>query len=267
MDDVVYNRQLNKYVARTLASGVKPFEIALKPLIDCNYGEVRGYAAELIVKSVVCGTLTPDDVFASSAEDGIKTSYSLRAIGKAADASAAIAAAGKRHSFVSVRVSDTLLTNGDPYNALKDAVGGSDADVALEFDADVTQIESARLADAFSSIRAAKIKVTVNGYGGDNFSIEKLLSACPDFVITAKKTAELTVDTEKATAVAPMLNFVKSLGGSIIAGGIDNDAELREFRARDAFAFFASDKYKGNFAGITNITSLDAVLAAGGSDD
>ena len=259
-----YNLQLNNFAVRTVNSGVKPLELRYFPVYDCYYGEVRAYRVFLDVNSVIAGSLDGFSITDSLTDDEVGLRYSLRALYKAASVERRVIDSGKKAAYSFIKVTDSLIYADDPYSLVKNALnafGGCER-LAFEFNASVMQAETNRLSEAFSSIRAANVKIAVNGYGGDVFPIEKLLSVCPDFVFTDEKLAEYSVNVEKSAAVAPVLNLVKSLGGNVIADGVRGDNELREFRARDSFGFIPAKNYKGNVAATANPLSADDILKA-----
>ena len=261
-----YEQKFNILVEESVKSGVKPLELRFQPACDCNYGEIRAIRSELRVNSVLAGVIDPENYLAQSDEQTL-TEISLKAIDKAIKAINALESRGVRYKFLSVKVDTAIALNADPYSLIKTALEKASATgekLCLEFPASVTDISGEKLKNAFSDIRAAKVKIAVGGYGGENFAMEKLLSACPNVIYTDPTLAKLALSDEKAAAVAPMLNFAKSLGAEIIADGVENDDELREFRSRDALAFIPSENYRGNTAVKKGFITLKDVI--GGND-
>ena len=242
-------KQLNNLVARTLNSGIKPFDVFAETVYDCVYGEAAGYKFSLYVNSLITGRLTPEEYMRSGAEEKILSEISFRAIKKTVALVNAAAENEKPVKTVFVRCAAAILNERDLYSRItaiinKDNLRG--AEVYLEFFAEALETETEVLKNAFSDIRAAGLKIAVDGYGGQGFSIEKIISVCPDAVFTDGRVAGLATDREKNAAVAPLINLVKGLGGKVIAEGVDNDDELREFRTRDCFGFVPSSNYRGN---------------------
>lgn len=246
-------KQLNSYVARTIASGVKPLETVLEAVYDCYYGEIKGYRASLTVNSVVSGTLYPEEYMRSAADGKLLNDISLKAIKKACKIKKIFDRAqekdGLRSGELYIRCSSSLLEDNELYTRLKDvlsALGNSGKGLYLEFYPEAFELDTEILKNAFRDIRAAGLKVAVDGYGGKDFPIEKVISVCPDAVFTSTELNALVTDRERYSAVAPLLNLVKSLGGKAIAEKVDYDEELREFRARDCAGFVPSEKYSGS---------------------
>lgn len=241
-------KQLNNLVKRTLSSGVKPLEAILEPVYDCFYGETEAYRVCLWVNSVISGALKPEDYLRAQADGKILADVSVRALKKAIGLKKRLIEDGDNKIALYVRCSVALLTEPDLYYRLKSLLKAENYDGAgiyLEFYPEAFETETEILKSAFCDVRAAGLKIAIDGYGGEGFPLEKLLSVCPDTVFADEKLAEMATDREKNAAVAPLVNLVKSLGGRVIATGVRSDEQLREFRARDCLGFVPSDKYSG----------------------
>lgn len=262
-------RQLNNLVARTLQSGVKPFEIALEPVYDCYYGEAEAYRASLFVNSILSGRLAPEDYMRHGTDEKILSDVSLRALKKIlalkkklsgeteAEASeTATIGTATRIKAIFVRCATALLSEPELYSRIKAVLKSENADgdgIYLEFFPEAFEAETDVLKAAFGDVRAAGLKVAIDGYGGENFPIEKLLVVCPDAVFTDESVSKLVTDREKSAAVAPLINLVKGLGGKVIAENVGNDDELREFRTRECFGFIPSSAYSGSTGAVKRI--------------
>ncbi len=250
---VTDSEKLNIYVKRTVLGGVKPIELFFEPVLDNDMGEYVAYRAYAKVNSVVTGVLSPSDYLGANVSEKVMVDFTVAVIKKTVAAACELSENGVKYGFISVKCPTSLVYAENLYSKIKVAVALGEAEnsgfkpekICLEFNADVMQTESEKLKSFFSDLRAAGVKVAVSGYGGEEFSIEKLLSACPDVLFTDEKFTRLICDREKGSAVAPILNVAKSLGGIIVAEGVTNDEELREFRTRDCFGFIPSETYRG----------------------
>ena len=265
-------KQLNNLVARTLQSGVKPFEMILEPVYDCYYGEAEAYRVSLAVNSIISGRLAPEDYLRGGSDGKLLADVSLRALKKALALKKTLEAKSETDdgSTVSgnatnidstninpinvkaifVRCATALFSEPELYSRIRAVLKSENADgegVYLEFFPEAFEAETDALKGAFGDIRAAGLKVAIDGYGGENFPIEKLLAVCPDAVFSDGKLPKLVTDREKSAAVAPLINLVKGLGGKVIAENVENDEELREFRTRECFGFIPSANYSGSF--------------------
>ena len=117
--------------------------------------------------------------------------------------------------------------------------------ICLEFDASATDADGETLNEFFAEARALSLKIAVDGLGGEGFALEKLLCACPDFAFTSARLNAIATDAEKKNALAPVVNLLANLGGRVVAAEIENDEELREYRARDIFGFLPGAGYAG----------------------
>lgn len=274
--------KLNISVKRAIESGIKPIEITLCPIFDLNYGEIKGYKAELVLKSVVAGTVFANEYF-NAANEKLLNKLALRAIKKAAETVYSFKKSGVDVKMLFIRMPASFIysqnvfglidaekekikniktknnrgekNNGD-INSNFAEQGETDEifvekickKICLCFDEQATFADDKTLSSAFSDIRAAGFKTALSGYGGDNFAIEKVINACPDYVFASRGLAELCQNREKSAAVAPLINLIKSLGGELIAENVFSDDELREFRARDCFGFIPASDYNGRMA-------------------
>lgn len=245
----ISDKTVYAYVRRTLSSGVKPIDFLLTPVYDAYYGEVTAYRGYLRVNSIVAGTLLPVDYIDSDATDETLIEFGYRAIEKTLRLKRVGVNDLSLAKWISIKVPTSLVYDDDLYENLKRTVAGSASvfvgDVYLEFPPSLMQIAENRLISALSDIRASGFKVAVSGFGGKAFPMEKLLHACPDMLFSDSEISNLALSREKKTALAPIINYAKSLGATVVACNVSCDEQLREFRARDVLSFVADDNYKG----------------------
>lgn len=243
-----YTEQLNIYVQQTLSNRIRPIELLLCPIYDCYQGEALAYRAVVRVNSIIAGVIDQDVYLNGNVDESLMAEFTLLSIKKAMQAGKALKSAERRFSRIFVRCPLPFVFGEDIYaslSALNEGDGRSDTGICLEFDREIMEMGTERLIAAFSDIRSAGFAVAVSGYGGQGFAIEKLLSACPDYVFLDGSVTELVLNREKRSALPPLINLVRGLGGEVIACEVSSDDELREFRSRDCFGFLPSDSYKG----------------------
>lgn len=245
----ISDKTVYAYVRRTLSSGVKPIDFLLTPVYDAYYGEVTAYRGYLRVNSIVAGTLLPVDYIDSDATDETLIEFGYRAIEKTLRLKRVGVNDLSLAKWISIKVPTSLVYDDDLYENLKRTVASSApvfvGDVYLEFPPSLMQIAENRLISALSDIRASGFKVAVSGFGGKAFPMEKLLRACPDMLFSDSEISNLALSREKKTALAPIINYAKSLGATVVACHVSCDEQLKEFRARDVLSFVADDNYKG----------------------
>lgn len=261
--------QLNILVSRTVFSGVRPIELVVQPIYDCDYGEIKAYRIYAKINSITFGVLSSEDYVDYSSNDKLLIELGHNLISKAVSFLMALSAQ-ERIRFVSLVCPTSIIYDKDLYSFLKKLVVANDENarkLCLEFSSSVSDLDSETLKNALIDIKAAGVKTAIDGYGGVNFSIEKLLAACPDYLFCDKSLAGLSTDYEKSGAIAPMINLAKSLGANVIAQGIESDVELREFRSRDAFGFIPDSSYKGSLEVSAKTFMTYELLARGEEDD
>ena len=264
----VFGEKFNTYVERSLSSGIKSLEMVFTPISDCYGGAPVAISSAVQVNSVISGTISPDSYLNAPLEKELLTDISLRAIIKSALAKIELEEKSYKFKFLSVRCSNSLVYSKDLYSLLCTtlaSVGTSPNRLCLEFDGSVMSVDEKVLHPAFADIRAAGLSVAVRGYG-EEFSMEKLLGVCPDYLFTGDKLARLVLNREKRGAVAPIINFAKSLGSDVIACGIVRDEELYEFRSRECFGYIPDKNYKGAYADRKDFLSVEALMKEGESN-
>ena len=252
----IYNEKLNIFAWRTLGSGVKPIETMLTPVFEADFGDVAAYRMQLKINSIVAGVLGENDYLSAQIPEDIAVKYALRSVRKAVAAFAELTKNNLPCSMLFVRCPVALIyaenAGGLLSSELSGAVTENDVDarafagkICLEFDASATDADGETLNTFFAEARALSLKIAVDGLGGEGFALEKLLCACPDFAFTSARLNAIATDAEKKNALAPVVNLLANLGGRVVAAEIENDEELREYRARDIFGFVPGAGYAG----------------------
>ena len=252
----IYNEELNIFARRTLGSGVKPIETTLTPVFEADFGDVAAYRMQLKINSVVAGVLGENDYLSAQIPEDIAVKYALRSVRKAVAAFAELTKNNLPCSMLFVRCPVALIYAENAGGLLSSELSGAatenDVDarafagkICLEFDASATDADGETLNTFFAEARALSLKIAVDGLGGEGFALEKLLCACPDFAFTSARLNAIATDAEKKNALAPVVNLLANLGGRVVAAEIENDEELREYRARDIFGFVPGAGYAG----------------------
>ena len=252
----IYNEKLNIFARRTLGSGVKPIETMLTPVFEADFGDVAAYRMQLKINSVVAGVLGENDYLSAQIPEDIAVKYALRSVRKAVAAFAELTKNNLPCSMLFVRCPVALIYAENAGGLLSSELSGAatenDVDaraiagkICLEFDASATDADGENLNTFFAEARALSLKIAVDGLGGEGFALEKLLCACPDFAFTSARLNAIATDAEKKNALAPVVNLLANLGGRVVAAEIENDEELREYRARDIFGFVPGAGYAG----------------------
>ena len=252
----IYNEKLNIFARRTLASGVKPIETLLTPVFEADFGDVAAYRMQLKINSIVAGVLGENEYLSAQIPENTAVKYALRSVRKAVAAFAELTKNNLPCSMLFVRCPVALIyaenAGGLLASELSGAATENDVDarafagkICLEFDASATDADGETLNEFFAEARALSLKIAVDGLGGEGFALEKLLCACPDFAFTSARLNAIATDAEKKNALAPVVNLLANLGGRVVAAEIENDEELREYRARDIFGFVPGAGYAG----------------------
>lgn len=252
----IYSQKLHIFARRTLESGVKPIQTLLTPVFEPDFGDTVAYRVQLKINSVVSGALGAEDYLSSQLSERVALKYALRSVRKAIFAYAALAERDMPCAALFVRCPAAAIYAENAGALLAAEFAGAAEEskldsralaekICLEFDSSVMDADGDTLSRSFAEIRAAAMKTAADGLGGENFALEKLLNACPDYAFTSARLNKLALDTERRAALAPVVNLVSNLGGKVVAEGIESDDELREYRSREIFGFLPAENYRG----------------------
>ena len=274
----IYNEKLNIFARRTLGSGVKPIETMLTPVFEADFGDVAAYRMQLKINSIVAGVLGENDYLSAQIPEDIAVKYALRSVRKAVAAFAELTKNNLPCSMLFVRCPVALIYAENAGGLLSSELSGAatenDVDarafagkICLEFDASATDADGETLNAFFAEARALSLKIAVDGLGGEGFALEKLLCACPDFAFTSARLNAIATDAEKKNALAPVVNLLANLGGRVVAAEIENDEELREYRARDIFGFVPGAGYAGRLNVHLETIALDRLIEKSAAEE
>lgn len=264
MQENLQNEEFNTYVARSLESRVKPIDVLLLPIYDCYAGDENFYICNVRINSVIAGTLDPDNYIYSGADSDILFEFTMRCIEKAVDTARKLQAMEKKTECLFVRAYNEIIHNDSLYDELKSINRDElDVNISLLFDAEIMENDKDVLVSKFADIKAAGFKVSVLGFGGENFPIEKLITVSPNYLFTHEKLAKLSLDREKRGALPPLINLAKGLSCEVIACGISSDEQLREFRSRECAGFIPHESYKGTLDVKKELIKIDDIIKGG----
>ena len=270
----IYSQKLHIFARRSLASGVKPIQTLLTPVFEPDFGDVIAYRAELKINSVVSGALGANDYLSPQLSEDLSVKFALRSVRKAVAAYAALADKNLPCAALFVRCPVGVIYSENAGAILLAELSGAAQEneldmrelsgkICLEFDSSAMDADGDTLSRAFAEIRSAAMKIAVDGLGGENFALEKLLAACPDYAFTSARLNAVATDTERRGALAPVVNLVSNLGGKVVAEGIGSDEELREYRSREIFGFLPNKNYAGRLNVRLETRLLETVVGEG----
>ena len=257
-------RETDRYVKRTLETGLAPIEMKYQPVFDCANGEPVAYLGEAHLNSVLYGTLAPADYEESAdmAEEGVELAFaSFRKVMRLVDA---LCAKAVRFSFVSFRAPAALLLSDGLYEKLtaemKAAGFTEPGRVALSFAPEILTMELPAAKSGFSAIGAAGLRTLVRDCGKEDFPLMRLLSFTPDFVSVSPSLTALLSDRDRSGAVSPFFQMLKGLHIAAIANGVPDDDTVRAFSRCEAFGFLPSADYRGHFSCHAALLTEDALI-------
>lgn len=241
---------LDVCATRTLDCGVVPIELGVRAMYDCYSSRVAGYRIRAYINSILYGSLSPEDYFASIEHDAVGADFAKRNLRAVIKAAPGISGEAPEPEIISVQCPQAILEGEGIYDILRAVGRGADAKIikkmCLEFDGNLLCGDVRRLERIFADIRAAGWKIAVGGYGQRSFPMAALADVPPDVVYMSAETVAMLSDREKAASARAFIRFATGLGIKVVAEGVTDDGQLRDLGSSECFAYMPSTEYMGN---------------------
>ena len=187
-----------------------------QPIVTIADGGIQGYEA---LTRFADGT-APDARFAQAIAVGLGMEFEVATLGAALRAAQALPT---REAYLSVNVSPALVLEGARLGAVLSAAG--DRQVVLE----ITEREPV---DDYGLLRAAisqiglSLRWAVDDAGAGYANLRNILELRPQYVkLDRTLVAGIALDPARQALVAGLLHFSEALGTTLIAEGIETEAE------------------------------------------
>jgi EAL domain-containing protein (putative c-di-GMP-specific phosphodiesterase class I) len=193
-----------------------------QPVVDLATREVTGYEAFTRFEDGV----SPEQRFGEASRVGLGL-----LLEEACLAAAVVAARSLPPSaWVSFNVSPQLLSSLTP---LQRILPGAGRPVVIEMTEHAPVEDYAQLRDALDRLNGL-VRLAVDEAGAEFMSLRHLLELRPQFVkIDRHLVRDIDVDLARQAMIVGMRHFAHELGTTLIAEGIETDAELQTLRALD----------------------------------
>jgi EAL domain-containing protein (putative c-di-GMP-specific phosphodiesterase class I) len=191
-----------------------------QPVVDLATREVTGYEAFTRFADGV----SPEQRFGEASRVGLGL-----VLEEACLAAAVVAARSLPPSaWVSFNVSPQLLSSLTP---LQRILPGAGRPVVIEMTEHAPVEDYAQLREALDQLNGV-VRLAVDEAGAEFMSLRHLLELRPQFVkIDRHLVRDIDVDLARQAMIVGMRHFAHELGTTLIAEGIETDAELRTLRA------------------------------------
>ena len=260
-------QQAEEYAVRTLRSGITPIVLKFQPVYDCYNGEEIAYIGKPLINSLVYGVLTPELYAraADMAQEGCdftlcilrKTMRLLKELDRQERLPGKLL-------WLTVPAPSALLLPEDLYDTLKSLMAKENFDlpgkICLMFGADVFSLGSDIGGRGFSDIRAAGMRVAVNGYGDADFPVTRMLEMTPDVAMMTPDVIPLFGDRSRPRVGGLLVRLAGSMNVRVVAQGVRNDAQLRELNAAECLGFLPAEDYHGEFTCSSRLLDPEEIL-------
>lgn len=251
---------IEKIIAETLASGVKPIERKYRGVYD-GYGENPiAYVGETEVFTTASGVLTDYQSAIEDHEIGIK--WSIGNVKSAIRALDELEKAENRPAFIAAFVTRSFLESDVAENlaAFEETADERKERICLIFSENA--LESAIAEKGASEARGAGFKTAIDGFSGERSLAA--LTACPtDYVFFSEKMTALAGDRNKPGVFTAFTSLLRSLRTEIILTGVRSDDQIREAIAAECFGIMPSKDYAGEFDFPTEARDLESIKKDG----
>jgi EAL domain-containing protein (putative c-di-GMP-specific phosphodiesterase class I)/AmiR/NasT family two-component response regulator len=203
-------------VQAALADGA--MAIHLQPIVDLQSRRAIGF--EALARFFVEPDRAPNVWFLEAAAVGLEEELELAAVRAAVHELARLPAG----TFLAVNVSPSLLVSP----ALRRAIDGLPAGrLVLETTEHAAIDEYEAVEAALAAFRAAGGRLAVDDAGAGFASFRHILQLAPDFIkLDASLTRDIDLDRGRRSLAGALISFAAEIGATIIAEGIETEAEL-----------------------------------------
>lgn len=213
-DDVL--RRKGQRIQRVLENGI--LGMVFQPIMALESREAKG--VEALARFYAKPKRTPDKWFAEAESSGKLTALECKAVSLALDALADLPA----RLYVSVNVSPATLMSA----AFRRAVDGHDGTrVVVEVTEHAPIGDYTKMARTLSWLRREGIRLAVDDVGAGFASLQHILRLEPDYIkLDIALVHGISEDRSLQALAQAMIAFSDGIGATIIAEGIENEAEL-----------------------------------------
>jgi len=196
--------------------------VVLQPIRRLGDGEPVGYEALSRFTGDAIGTQTTDAVFAEAHALGLGVELELPTAGAALELSSLVPAP----CYLSVNLSPAALLDERTYERFARVEAGR---VVLELTEHEQVEDYAALRDALAGLRSRGVRLAVDDAGAGFASLQHISRLSPDLVKLDRTLIRAVHDDPSHRAVVrAMVQFAQETGASLVAEGIEEEAERRQ---------------------------------------
>jgi EAL domain-containing protein (putative c-di-GMP-specific phosphodiesterase class I) len=196
--------------------------IVYQPIYNLDTGRIAGF--ECLSRFQLEPQRPPNEWFSEAHEVGLGRDLELAAIRQALSSLCHI----RPPLYLTINCSPDIIADG----SLLDAVKTTDlARVVVEITEHVHVNDYAGLLVQLSMLRALGLRVAIDDAGAGYASMRHILKIRPDIIkLDISLTNNIDADSTKRAMAAALIAFARETGATIVAEGIETEAELRTLK-------------------------------------
>jgi EAL domain-containing protein (putative c-di-GMP-specific phosphodiesterase class I)/DNA-binding NarL/FixJ family response regulator len=222
-DRRVFERRRRQFerIRRVLSTG--GVRVVFQPVVDLRSGEAVGY--EALARFPTGPERGPEEWFREADEVELRTELELTTVRSALARMDAFAP----ETFLAVNLSPGTACSEHLERAIDAA--SSPRRVVLEVTEHAPVRDYGVLNAAIGTLRARGVRLAVDDAGSGFASLQHILRLAPDFIkLDMALTRDVDNDLARRALAAALISFSAEIGATIIAEGIETEAELRTLR-------------------------------------
>ncbi|MFL5946673.1 MAG: EAL domain-containing protein [Gaiellaceae bacterium] len=196
--------------------------VVFQPICDLATGKTVG--AEALARFHLAPARPPDRWFAEAGEVGLRRELELTALDHALGQLSEL----PRGLFLSVNISPATLRGASLRRALRSVEARR---VVIEVTEHMPVEDYDALNDAIDRVRALGVRLAIDDAGAGFASLRHILRLAPDFVKLDRTLIDgIERDRSHQALAAGLISFANKIDATIVAEGIERDAQLRALR-------------------------------------
>lgn len=205
------------------------FSLVFQPIVDLRTGDVAGY--EALSRFASDPYRPPNEWFADADRAGLGAEVEVHAILAALDESASL----PRQTYVSVNASPKTVLDGSLHTALLPRLADARHRLVLEITEHEAVTDYAALHEALDPLRAAGVRLAVDDAGAGYASLSHILQLRADIIkLDMSLVRDVDSDDARRSLAGAMVHFAREIGATIVAEGVETQAELTTMAALGA---------------------------------
>lgn len=201
----------------------RSFSLVFQPIIDLGSGEIRGF--ESLCRFRAEPYRAPNFWFADAAAVGLGTELELAVIELAIDEAA------KFPSEIYISINASPETFLDP--RLTSIINGRDlSSIVFEITEHAPVSDYDELTSALDRLRTQGARIAIDDAGAGFSSLRHIVQLRPDIIkLDISLTRAVDTDVARRALASALIFFAREIGASIVAEGIETEAELQALKA------------------------------------